>query len=606
MALLELEPTTPQNVLHSFDAIRVRHQPEFLDIRTQDNFIEGLFKLTEKVGEESALAQIQELSLDQSNKDRISEAVRNRDYAKLEKNHPDDYGWLLGIVRPMEQLKRRLIYQEVENAPDKLTNAEKIILYGSLVLTEHSDKIFFEEWRPLVRDSVLGKTLADIEDRNPGTADALIPGKADDTRWHTLTSYDPHHPSPNNITLNPYRTSLPTTIQVIQTLDTMVELLDKNPQKASENDYGYASFLNAWSDCLKGIDKSGISDQKALEDRMMIYFRNIDPNAPIFIIPWMEYGYGDPAGRAIAPSLRIGAISTSKESEILNSRTQELTAKIRAFASKRSLAGVETLDKTITQNRVWSSFAGLDIMMSLSSQVLPNDSVLRKNHGCYIFPNLEQMERAQKVITDDAKKGFDNSIESILSQLKFNTLDSATIEIEAHERFHPIGVTPKAENRLGKMANSLEEAKASLGGMLVQVLHNQDIEFARKLTASALYRVPRYLTRDGIITHQGYANYGRVVATIAERVGLLTSGDENTLNLDIYNDDKIRQFWSEVDKYVTWCMDVYKSFESAGYAQLDGLRHDTGIQLNNWLGRLTGKDSGTIRIIKEHMEMTPN
>jgi hypothetical protein len=602
---LELEQNTPQNVIHVFDAIRANYQPEFLEIRTKDNFIEELFRLTEKVGEESSLAQIQELSLDEPNRDRISEAVRNRDYAKFEKDYPDDYGYLLGIVRPMEQLKRRLIFQEVESTPDKLTNSEKIILYGSLVLAEHSDKIFFEEWRPLVRDSTLGKTLAEIEEKNPGSADALIPGKADDTRWHTLKSYDPLHPSPDNIILNPYRASLPTTIRIIQTLDSMVELLDKNPQKTTESDYGYTSFLRAWSDCLKGIDQAGNSNQKTLEDKMMTAFRNIDPSAPIFIIPWMEYGYGDPSGRAIAPSFRIGAISTSEESTILNSRTQELTAEIRTFASERSLPGVETLDRTITQNRVWTSFAGLDIMLAVVSQVLPNDSVLRKDHGCYIFPNLKQSERVQKVVTNNAKKGFGDSIESKLSPLRFTNMESATIETEAHERFHPIGVTQKAENRLGKMANSLEEAKASLGGMLAQVLHKQDIEFARRAAVSALYRVPRQITRDGIITHQGYANYGRVVATIAERIGLLTSNDEATFNLDI-TDDKIRQFWSEVDKYVSWCMEVYRSFENADDSQLDNLRHDIGIQLNNWLGKSTGKDTGIIRLIKKNIGMTPN
>jgi len=567
------------------------HLPEFAEIKGKANYLEQLFLLSESLGEQYAGNKIDRMNIQREDGEEIRRRVIKRDFGAVVVNK-QNYDTALQLRRETEQVKRRMIFQEVSGSGEStvLSPVERILILGSIILSEYSDEIYFAQWLPEIKDSEIGKALKELDDRNKGAAANILPGKVDGIRWFTRRFKNPTQPlSKDNIELVPYRESLQGVSKMVATLDGMVELLQGEMQEGRD-DYGYLQFLRSWSECLKGN-----GDQKQLEDQMMVAWRQIEPDTPVFIVPWAEYGYGDPGGVAIAPSLRIGVKSTSEETTRLTVEDEQLKIVILDFISRKNISGKEMVEKSKTIHRFWTGFAGLDVIIAMVSQVLPNDQNLRAQYGGFVLPNMEQHKIGDEMRREAAIRGYPAEIEKRLSELIFSTEESATIETGAHEYFHGAGVIQKGEDHLGKLASSFEEAKSTIGGMLAQVKYRNDAEFSQRAAASLIYPIPRYLTRDGSVTHQGYANIARVVATVAEKVGILKFDPKTkTVELDIDTPGKIDQFWLMMETFVDKCFYAYVKAAEAGEENVQQVQTEVSREMDNWFGIKSKAEDGKV------------
>lgn len=567
------------------------HQPDFAEIKSRANYLEQLVLLTENLGDEYARARISELTLPPDDREEITRRVLGRDFGQVSVNQRN-YDTALQLRRETEQFKRRMIFQEIIGNKETplISPVERILLLGGIILAEYTDAIYFDQWLPEVRDSKIGKYLAAVERRKKGSASDVLPGKAEETHWFTRRLKLPFLPIlKQNIQLVPYSESLADVPKIIKVLDGMVEMLQEEKDK-SGNDYGYIRFLQAWPSLLKGK-----GNQKQLEDQMMIAWRQIDPETPVFIVPWAEHEYGDPAGRAMAPSLRIGVKSTSPETARLIADGKEAKSAILEYIEAQGIPGREAVDRSNTYHMVWTGYAGLDVIIAMTSQTLPNDQNIRAIYGCTVLPNFEQQIKGEQMRIEAAVKGYPAHIEARLKELKFTLEEIASIETEAHEYFHHAGVIQKGRDRLAKLVVLFEEPKATCGGMLTQVRHRNNAEFSQRAVASLLYVIPRYLTRDGSITHQGYANIARITADVAEKAGILTyDRSGKILILDIDDGEKIVQFWDLMEEYIMGCCRAYVDATQVQEAGVKNIQAKVGQWLEGWSGIKSKAEDGKV------------
>ncbi|MBI3379388.1 hypothetical protein HY029_01375 [Candidatus Gottesmanbacteria bacterium] len=566
----------------------------FEAIRGEPNYLERLFTTVEAIGDQYAANKVDRLTIPRPQVEFIKHALIQRDMGDLEKKDKAAFdNYAVGILRDTQRLKRRIISQGITQNPESLPPMEKILLLGGLLLSEQTDDIFWDDWRPAIKDSPIGEKLKEIEDANPGAASALLPGKTDAIRWHTREWKKPGETlRPEDIKLVRYQESLAGVKGLIETLDDLTILLAQVKSQHSVNDFGYEEFFHAWARCLQGVNEEEdvFPDQKKLEDDMMIAWRNIDSDAPIFMVPWAEYAQDDPAAVAIAPSFRIGVLNTSSQAIKLKEESEEVKKSIIEFVKSQGYQGIDAIGKSLEQIRVWTGHAGLNHIISMTSQVLPNDADLRRNRGTYIFPDLVEQGRGEAKRETEALKVFTPEILERLHQLKLTVLEKASGEIAAHEYTHPVGVTQKGENRLGKLAVLIDETKSTLGGMLAQVKKHNDKEFSKRLLASCLYFSPRYLTRDGNSSHQGYGNIARIVLGIAEHEKVLTLDMHNNLVLDIEDPIKINRFWSRVESFITWAVDAYSLADRSDDKDVEKNIGIVSAQLDEWTGKAKEED----------------
>lgn len=575
----------------------------FEQIRQQPNYLEQMVVTAEGLGEEYVKGAVGALDAGFYDKDALTHHILDKDFGPLEKDPAQKkaYETAVAIARQAEEVKRALIYHEIPVQSKELSPVERILLVGSLALSQLTDTIYFEEWSPAIRESEIGCALAKMEDTKPGSSLEVLPENPLQTRWLTRRLKDPQGGvKKGNIELVHYRDSLSTVPEFISTLNKLAQLLEYETTTQGQNDYGYSNLFKAWSECLK----SDPEHQKEAEDAMMVAWRQIDPEAPIFIVPWAEYDYGDPAGVAIAPSFRFGVKSTSAETQELIKQEEEVKASILRNMAVRHYSGSKAVEASDSVHAVWSGFGGGDTLFAPSSQVLPNDSDLQLQYGCNIMPNLAQQRRGMELRERYAQLVYPPEIEERLRALKFTLLEQSVLEMHAHELEHPAGVTKKGLDRLAKLANRFEEWKATLGGMQAQVQENDSV-FAKRALATLLYASAAYIRFDGNYRVQGYANIARAVLTLSDSLGIFSYNDREGWKLDLDDEGKIQKFWIQVGLYVDWCASAYKGVEMAKPDDVEKVKSGIAKNLRNLLGYGDRSDEedriGTIREIKTEL-----
>ena len=582
-----------------------RELPRLEPLRGENDYLRLLFKTVNYIGSEYVNQAVHRLKKDRSNFEEkgneIKRTIETRNYGALE-DKPQSYKIAVKIGREKEAIKKNLLAQEILANSENIPGVEKILLLGGLTLAHESDIIFFDEWRPKVRESDIGKKLREMEERKEGSSLTVLPGTPSDTRWFTREIIDPKKPlAKNNIKLIPYRESFPTVSKLVETLDIMVSLLEQEKAKGAD-DFGYVEFLRAWSKC---ITEDSLKNQKLLEDEMMISWRKINPEASVFMVPWAEY-LDDPSGLLINPSLRLGVADNTKEALSSESEEKEIRKLIIKYIQDNGIDGQEAVEKTTSIHATWTGYAGFDMTLGITSQVLPNDSDLRRDHGVFVLPDFTQYKNSSPNRERLAKKVYSQKTLQEINELRLNDSEVFVEEMAAHEFFHPVGVTKKGEDALGKVREHFEEAKSTLGGLLVQG-QEKGIDFQKKALATLLHSAPRYLSVDGNSSNQGYANISRIALTAAEKLGII-SYEESEFKLNI-NGNNVNLFWKEIARYINWCTDAYRDevFSHLGEqnweGQIDQVRQKYKVELDEWVGKENnGIDNKVISEMKKHLK----
>jgi len=528
------------------------------------NFLGDLFAKINKLGNKYTLTAAKQLpNSDSKYAKQIANCVKSKEYQYfhqpgLENEHSD----AIKIGRETEALKRGMLATYLEKYPEKFTPVELVLLKGSIDLSRETDKIFSEEWIPIIRDSKIGKAFTEMESKEAGSSLKCLPGIPDSIRWFTRELIDPQKSiTKENIRLVSYKDSLPTVKDMITTLRDMAEKLTE--QKAQgHDDFGYIDYLNAFAVCLEGDNPK---TQKQKEDEMFKTWRRVSLNAPVYFVAFAENEYEDPAAVAMVPSMRVGVLDNSERSKRLKDKEAILKNAIIEYCIKHNVTGVENLRKTDTHYRVWSEFAGSDLFFGIASQFLPNDPTIQNSEGAGIFPVLDQQEKSQVTRDNKAEEVFPENILQTLRENRFSLEENAIHEMQAHELNHLPAVTLEAINAIGKTRNLFEEAKATLGGMIAQVreIYSQNMNFQKKALATLLHAAPRYMAIDGNPTYQGYVNCTRIVLAAAEKVNILNIDSKNVWSLDLENEQKMANFWNLIEEFVIW---VYSSYEEVTIA----------------------------------------
>ncbi len=572
----KFEPESPEQQFVNSAATR------FKEIRQQPNYLEQMVVTAEGLGEAYIRQSVGALDPANYDRDALTQNILDKDFGSLEKDPAKKriYDTVVTIARQAEEVKRALLHREVTANPEGLSSVDRILLVGSLALSQLTDTIYFDEWSPAIRDSEIGIALAKMEDTKPGSSLEVLPENPLQTRWFTRELIDPAgRVKKGNIKLVHYRDSLSTVPEFISTLNKLAGLLNDETRENGGRDYGYGSLFKAWSACLLADPEH----QKETEDAMMVAWRQIDQEAPIVIVPWAEYDYGDPAGVAIAPSFRFGVKSTSAETQELRRQEMSVTESILRNMKVRHYSGSEAVKASDSIHADWSLFGGGDVLFAPSSQVLPNDSDLQRRYGCNIMPNLAQQERGMKIRERFAQLVYPPEIEEQLRKLKFTLLEQSVNEMHAHESEHPAGVTKGGLDHLGKLANRFEEWKATLGGLQAQVQEGDSV-FAKRALATLLYGAAAYTRFDGNYRVQGYANIARAVLTINDSLGIFSYNDRDGWKLDTDDERKIQNFWIQVGLYVDWCASAYKRAEDAAPEEVDEVQSIISRELRYKLG----------------------
>ena len=215
---------------HIFSFVQ-RAAPQLEQLRGQDNYLRLLFDTIDSIGGNYATESVKRLDENQFDTAGMIKTIEARNYGSLESS-PRSYRTAIKIGRETEAIKRYLLTQEILANGEATSSVEKILLLGSLSLSHQSDIIFFDEWRPIVKDSQIGKELIKMEKREEGSSTAILPGIPSETRWFTREIIDPEKPlAKDNIRLVRYRDSLPTTFEVVKVLATMEALLEQEKKK---------------------------------------------------------------------------------------------------------------------------------------------------------------------------------------------------------------------------------------------------------------------------------------------------------------------------------------------------------------------------------------
>jgi len=567
-----------------------------VETRGGEKYLEELVLTTEQFGEEYVALFVEGMNLGESESEDLIQIIVNREFSTVK--DLDSRNQAFEIAREAEEVKRILLTDEISKNHEAFSKIELALLLGGLELARLTDKIYSDEWLPLVVDSSVGQALAKLEEEEPGTAADKLPGKPEEIRWFTRDFVDESLGlTEGNIKLVPYRESLETVPELIVALEDMANAIEEE-KNTGENDFGYVEFLRAWVDCFKGE-----GNQKELEDQMMIAWRKIDPDTPVFMVPWAENDYFDPAGITMMPSFRIGVKSSSEQAQRLEVAGAELKETIIDFVES-GVPGADVIKESDTYYRIWTGKAGFDLFFPIASQVLPNDETIRATMGATILPDVIQIEKAEGTRDKLARRGWPKEIEEALRPLKMSAEEAATSEVEAHELGHPVGVIMEGRIGLGKLSNLFEEPKATEVGMVAQVKKKADLEFSLKLIATLLHAAPRFLALDESQPHQGYANGGRIALNIAEKTGILSVENDGSMQLDISNSDKIEHFWREMEQFVNWCYSAYGlAADPDSYpGGLEKIREEVNAGLDIWRGVEQGEDVALIKIIKENLE----
>jgi len=558
--------------------LRLEHE------KGRGQLLESLFISINDLGRTYARLAAEQLDGDAQYHTMIVEKVIAKEYQYLQKPETmDAYRDAVNVGRETETVKRAMLARVIKERSDLFSPVEHELLTEAIILSQCSDRIFFDEWLPGIRDNDIGKALRAMEDETASSSLKALPGTPDSMRWFSRALTDPRQPiAKENIRLVPYKEAFPTVSVMIDSLRESAEKLE-HLKKEGRDDYGYIEYFRAWATCLEGDNPD---TQKQKEDDMFRAWRRIDPDAPLYIVAWAENEYEDPAAVAMVPSFRAGVLDSSERAQRLRQQEIELKKRTIQYTTEHNIFGADNLKKTHTHYRIWSLFGGSDMLFGISSEFLPNDPALQSTEGAGIFPDLQQQERGHKTRDDIAQKVYPEEILRVLRELRFSLEEGAIYEMQAHELNHLPAVTLEAINAFGKTRNLFEEAKATLGGLIAQIrtIREGDMQFQKRAAATLLHAAPRYMAIDGNPTYQGYVNDTRVILIAAEKAGILTYTDQDGWNLDPDHEKKIVSFWQNIEEFVMWTYNSYATVTEAKPDQRQVIADKVTEELQYWIG----------------------
>ena len=261
-----------------------------------------------------------------------------------------------------------------------------------------------------------------------------------------------------------------------------------------------------------------LEERWAAVDRAWI---RIAPDCQVFCVHGMENGYEHPF--CISPELRLVARATGDDARTMIERYRVATPE---YAERVGLPA-EFVDIIRTK------LSRIDIGVFVS--VIESGCCLNFRYTGQVVPNRQEiLAEGGKIFMAQSSVGVNvrllhskvdrHCTPETAAFLKPYITEATELEHTVfHELFHPVGCTPEVDVALGDVKNLLEEAKASIGGMVVCDLLDPSPQKRLETMATALARVLRFMANTELdnATFAPYVRENLVVATKMLDLGII-------------------------------------------------------------------------------------
>jgi hypothetical protein len=288
------------------------------------------------------------------------------------------------------------------------------------------------------------------------------------------------------------------------------------------------AYLVALSNAYSCTDIDQLEERWAAVDSAWI---EIPASCQVFAVHGMENGYEHP--RCISPEFRLVVRQTDREARVIIDEYREATLRV---TEKTGLPSeyVNAVSQKLTRIDVGVfgsvAEAGVCLNFRYAGQVVPNRQEILEEGG-KIFMSISSIEHGVALIRGKVEAHCAlETAKLVNSYVKTNAGLEHTV---FHEFFHPVGCTREVTADLGSHKDLLEEAKASLGGMVVGWSIDESRGKQLEIASLALGRAIRFFDKNTLNneTVSAYVRENLVVMSLMLRSGLVRL-EENGLVMD--------------------------------------------------------------------------
>ncbi|OGB74031.1 hypothetical protein A2V68_01530 [candidate division Kazan bacterium RBG_13_50_9] len=438
----------------------------------------------------------------------VSHVARMVGAQGIDKSNPlINLGWLREIMCPVFQLERQVLRQSIESAQTDgllLANRDRVLLTHGFTLAEQVDQLFLALFHQLV---VPYQSLSEDE-RKRFAQDVSTQLPEYDYTTYEIQEEDGHYRVVGRV---PWAVALPSEIEAVcATLHNLIVALSC---EETEMDHYFRRLLLAY-DCRE----VGLLEERWAEvDQAWIQLLG---NFPLIPVHGIET-YNCPC--AVQPEFRL-EFRTSEDAGLIN----EVKLKTGTVASEVLNLPPETVERIDRRMKntdmaifVGGIKSGFGLNFPTSGQSAPNRQEVQ-DIGARIFVTPMREAKALEIYQDLAKRYCDP--ETAAHAQRLLTTKELRLHIFVHECAHPLGRSAEIDAALGEMSDELEEAKASLVGMLTAELIDNSVESRQARTAQGAIRCIRFFQKNAM-NNPSVAPYVRenmVAAITLMDAGVLT------------------------------------------------------------------------------------
>lgn len=369
-----------------------------------------------------------------------------------------------------------------------------------------------------------------------------------------------------------------------QEIKKIVEILKElSSNKLVQKDLILGNYIESLSLAYKCNKIDKLEEVWAKVDHAWI---EISSSCRVFFVHGIENGYEHPA--CVSPDIRL--VVRTKEKKEMIERFRKATiihSKYLRAEEKEIQLLSDKLSKIDISVFVALLRGGMNANFRGSGQVAPNREDILAIGGKIFLDN----ESSSKVSTEIYKEEIRaHCVAGAIKKLQdLITPESMTLHTIIHECFHPIGITMKRSGILGNVGLSLEEGKATLGGILVA---KQEKVNQVELLAITIARVCRFMHKEKLDNPvvASYVRENMIAYTTMFRSGVIILNDGG---IDI-NLKKLPDWFKEIENFIKKITSAYQraSIEEIIEIEKEYCNVKSGSEINkliNWINRKSFK-----------------
>lgn len=276
----------------------------------------------------------------------------------------------------------------------------------------------------------------------------------------------------------------------------------------------------------------------------------ISPDCRVLLMHGIEHGYEHPVCVSPEFGLEVRTGETREMIERFRKATVEHSKRWEIKEEKGETLA-DKLEKIDISVFVALIRGGESANHRVAGKVAPNRHDVLAIGGKIFLDNrsstMISVEIYKEELRANCAAGAIESLENLI------TPEAITLHTVTHEYFHPVGKTVEIKKALGDAGMTLEETKATLGGIMVA---KEDGIDQTELLAITLARVCRFMHKETISNPSAafYVKENMAMATTLFQSGVMALGKEG-ISIEL---EKLPAWFAEVEKFVGKVIGAYQ------------------------------------------------